>query len=295
MNNIKSLVNCLYSAVIGSVITFLVMDGISGEEESKRNLNLLNEIDELEAKHEYEMAEEGRRVRREMIEMYSLAEVYQGKKDGGPPDDLVMVEEENDIDTKEVVEKAIKILTDHADADIPDFSEHLEHSKSFAETGDYDEESEDEFEDTVIPVGAVGRDNKTPYIISLKEFTEEHPEYDKISITYYEGDDSLIDEDDTEITDPGEILGLSWSGAFGIMSEDDDIVFVRNEVLGIDYEVLRDEKSWNEVRFGIDVYSGDDEDIPESYIMDDDGTVEKIPRRPKFDDEKEEDGINVYE
>ncbi len=68
----------------------------------------------------------------------------------------------------------------------------------------------------------------------------------------------VIDDDDTEITDPGEILGLSWGGGFGIMSEDEDIVFVRNEVLGIDYEVLRDEKSWNEVKFGIDVYSGED-------------------------------------
>ncbi len=117
------------------------------------------------------------------------------------------------------------------------------------------------------------RDAKAPYVINIDEFTNEKSEYDKVTLTYFDGDDVLIDtDDDSEIDDVEEIIGRSWKGAFGIGSDDEDIVYVRNEGLAIDYEVVR---TWNRYLGGLDIH-----DLAEK--------VAPIPKRKRFDDAEEE-------
>jgi len=92
-------------------------------------------------------------------------------------------------------------------------------------------------------------DHSNPYIISLEEFSEEHPEYDKSTIYYYVSDDTLTDENE-EIMD--DIPGTVGDEALDLFTVDDDghasgdVVYVRNERLAIDYEIVGLYKSYKE-------------------------------------------------
>lgn len=90
-----------------------------------------------------------------------------------------------------------------------------------------------------------------PYIISLDEFTNENAFYSKSYITYFEGDDTLADEHDEIIDDRVKYIGDSALHAFGDNPDEPDIVHVRNDTIGVDYEITREEGSYKEIVLGI--------------------------------------------
>lgn len=83
------------------------------------------------------------------------------------------------------------------------------------------------------------RDIDTPYVISHDEFYEGEKEYDQNSVTYFEGDGVLVDERDSPIDDTDMTVGDPNLQRFGHGSLDNNIVYVRNERLEIDFEVAR--------------------------------------------------------
>jgi hypothetical protein len=89
-----------------------------------------------------------------------------------------------------------------------------------------------------------------PYVISVEEFSEGKENYDKSTIYYYEADETLADENEETITDVIATVGRDSLNAFGVNSGDDDIVYVRNEKIGIDYEVIRIKGSYQEIVLG---------------------------------------------
>lgn len=97
----------------------------------------------------------------------------------------------------------------------------------------------------------IGSDTGAPYIISLEEFSEGTTNFDKISICYYEDDDTLADENEEIITDVSTVIGDDALTSFGQDSEDPEVVYVRNEQMSIDYEVVRLSKSYQETVLGI--------------------------------------------
>lgn len=82
-----------------------------------------------------------------------------------------------------------------------------------------------------------------PYVISPEEFGE-FEEYEKISLTYY-ADEVLADENDEEVDDVDEIVGDESLNHFG--EYEDDSVFVRNDRLKCDYEILLDQRNYSDV------------------------------------------------
>jgi hypothetical protein len=101
--------------------------------------------------------------------------------------------------------------------------------------------------------------NKTdfcPYIITLEQL-EEKEHYDKLSISYYEDDDTLVDENEEVIADPVSIVGNDALNNFGEGSDDPEIVYVRNEKLETDYEVIRLSKSYAITVLGIEPEEGE--------------------------------------
>ncbi len=82
-----------------------------------------------------------------------------------------------------------------------------------------------------------------PYVISPGEFGE-FEEYEKISLTYY-ADEVLADENDEEVDDVDEIVGEESLNHFG--EYEDDSVFVRNDRLKCDYEILLDHRNYLDV------------------------------------------------
>lgn len=94
------------------------------------------------------------------------------------------------------------------------------------------------------------RSDKEPYILTIDEYMTDDPEYQKVSVTFYEGDDTLADDRDTVIPEVEEHLGTDALTKFGIYSKDVNIVYVRNERKKMDFEVVRNMASYVEMVAG---------------------------------------------
>lgn len=82
-----------------------------------------------------------------------------------------------------------------------------------------------------------------PYVISPEDFGE-HDDYETISLTYY-ADGTLTDSTDEPIEDVEYIVGEDSLTHFG--EYEDDSVFVRNDRLRTDYEILADTRNYSDV------------------------------------------------
>lgn len=78
-------------------------------------------------------------------------------------------------------------------------------------------------------------DYPEPYIITLEQFSEECAHYGKENLYYYKGDDTICDVDEQIVTAEGELIGYDALGEF----DDHNTVYVRNERLQIDYEIIQ--------------------------------------------------------
>ncbi len=72
-----------------------------------------------------------------------------------------------------------------------------------------------------------------PYVISAEEFADECPQHDKVTLYYYAGDDTLVDEHEEIINDIDGSVG--WECFHSL--EHEDVVHVRNNRNSIDYEI----------------------------------------------------------
>lgn len=82
-----------------------------------------------------------------------------------------------------------------------------------------------------------------PYVISPDEFGEKD-DYDTVSLTYY-ADGVLADECDDVIYNVDNVIGEDSLNHFGEYEEDS--VFVRNDSMATDYEILRDLRAYSDV------------------------------------------------
>lgn len=92
------------------------------------------------------------------------------------------------------------------------------------------------------------RDTSKPYIISVREFEDGEEDYSQNSLTYYEGDDVLTDERDQPIQHIVKIVGDNLR--FGEMSEDPNVVYIRNHELEVDFEICRSAGTYTEEVLG---------------------------------------------
>lgn len=76
-----------------------------------------------------------------------------------------------------------------------------------------------------------------PYIISLEEFTDEMPHYDKLCLNYYMEDSTLSDDQDQPIDDPVYLVGEEAFGLLGVEDGEQSTVYVRNPIISTDYEI----------------------------------------------------------
>lgn len=90
------------------------------------------------------------------------------------------------------------------------------------------------------------------HIISFIEFNEECDDYEKLSMCYYDVDETLCDDQEVIVVDVETLIGgealyrfeTSGNGA-------NDVVYVRNDNLKTDYEIIRLHSSYMETVTGI--------------------------------------------
>lgn len=90
-----------------------------------------------------------------------------------------------------------------------------------------------------------------PYIITHDEFFTNEPEHENVSLTYYELDDTLTNERDEPIREVDEMIGDDHLVRFGHGSRDRNVVYIRNERLGTDFEVSKSTGSYLEEVLGM--------------------------------------------
>jgi hypothetical protein len=111
------------------------------------------------------------------------------------------------------------------------------------------------------PVRHVNQDDPdVPYIIPVQAYMDNEELYDQITLTYYAGDKVLAIEDSDEVVeDVDGSVGYHNLHNFGVESENDDTVYVRNDKRAVEYEILRNEGKFTEIVQGIDTW----DDTPE--------------------------------
>lgn len=81
-----------------------------------------------------------------------------------------------------------------------------------------------------------------PYVIPPEEAGENG--YDIVSLTFY-SDGVLTDENDEPISNPQQLVGSDFEFHFG--EYESDSVFVRNDPMETDYEILADDKEFSKL------------------------------------------------
>lgn len=115
-----------------------------------------------------------------------------------------------------------------------------------------DEEESDDEPISSTPEFRTVRDPHGPYVISIDEYMEDDPDspFSKSELTYFEGDNVLIDERE-QIADIEKTIGSNNLDRWGEGTTDADQVYIRNERLEVDFEVTRDENTYSRAVLGI--------------------------------------------
>ena len=87
-----------------------------------------------------------------------------------------------------------------------------------------------------------------PYRITMAEFFNERPDFDKITIYYYEADGVWLDEKEEEIEDIDSYIGSNAKTlySYAMPGDEEDVRFIRNEEYHTDYEIIRHKRSLQE-------------------------------------------------
>lgn len=83
-----------------------------------------------------------------------------------------------------------------------------------------------------------------PYVIAPEEAGMVSG-YDIITLTHYEGDNILADDCDELVEDIDNVVGEDYVKHFG--EYEDDAVYIRNDRLKADYEILKDTRYYEDV------------------------------------------------
>jgi hypothetical protein len=92
-------------------------------------------------------------------------------------------------------------------------------------------------------------DRTLPYLIDDREYSEEFDSHDKISLYYYRVDDVLCEESEAIIDDIDNTVGYDAISRLDAQTT----CWVRNEPLGIDYEIVAINKSFAETVYGLGI------------------------------------------
>lgn len=267
---IKTLIGFVAGAAAGSAVTYFIVNkkaeakwqAISETEidEVKKRYGAIRKVDYVspEVDEDEEAMNAGERLVAQVIrdqnklltELGYSEEQIEDFRAGVPDADLTEVIQEEEFQRR---------LEEGRDEDIPseeESRETLERVNNIFDAGVSDEEAGNPIATDNEHYHAIEEDRRAglPYIISVDEFME-NDDFEKISITYYEGDDVLADERDMPIDDVDQTVGNDNLNRFGWESKDKNVVYVRNDRMQAFFEIAKDTRAYTEVVAGIAQHS----------------------------------------
>lgn len=113
------------------------------------------------------------------------------------------------------------------------------------------------------PYELAQRNIHVPHVIHQDEFAGNENEYQQTTYTYYAGDDILTDTDDTVINNRENLIGPPENlQRFGHGTDDENVLYIRNADLELEFEICRTPKSYEEEVLGIENRAGLEDDEP---------------------------------
>ena len=103
-----------------------------------------------------------------------------------------------------------------------------------------------------------GRLNGEPYVIHQDEYMQSNTGYRKVNYTYYALDDVLVDDENEHPLPHADIIVGLNNLQFGHGTDDNDVVFVRNDERSLEMEICRTNKSYEEEVLGVENAIDDD-------------------------------------
>lgn len=238
--NRKFIVACVGSAGYGAVLSWAItadlaerrVRRIAGEflamqealrEKTKENIDLRyelgdkqEEIDNLHAAVDLEtgFAEENSETDSENAPGEDAQEI----NSGGQVEELHVDRDISEDDVRRRLQEQIREFVPMSDEATEDFIAHTQ--PQVVKTTKYD----------------------PPMVISLEEYnaSDEGDDYAKITLTYFPKQQVLLDEDKEPIDDVEAYVGWRALNRFGDMSQNADVVYVRNRRMETDFEVERE-------------------------------------------------------
>ena len=119
----------------------------------------------------------------------------------------------------------------------PDITEYAKRLSDYGYTKYSDNEEDEEYK---VAETIEERAEMKPYVIAPEQFRE-FDDYDVVGIHYF-ADGAITDDELVILEDVEGTIGTDAVNHFG--EYDDDSVYVRNERLKIDFEILRDQRSY---------------------------------------------------
>lgn len=156
---------------------------------------------------------------------------------------LVPEEEQEKLTTRMLEERAIKATQRYRPADIEVKKADIEDEpveKNVFVSPNADSDSTFDFDE---------RDGKTKFVITKDEFMRNESEYEQVTLTYFDGDDVLVDSEEKPVDDELRLIG-DGNLRFGYGSGDHNVVYIRNETLQLEFEVLKSSGNYAEEVLG---------------------------------------------
>ena len=151
-------------------------------------------------------------------------------------------ERESDEDTEDFEEENDKVDLEHTAYKKPDLATYAATIKELQYAAELNEDSDDEEENDYY--GEEDDDvEDRPYVISPEEVGD-LDDYELIELIHF-ADDILTDENHEIIDDIAGTVGLDYAEHFGEYEQDS--VHVRNDRRKCDYEILRDERNFEDL------------------------------------------------
>lgn len=216
----------------------------------KMNDVQFEEISEEEMKEIEETIQNNKKTAKEAVENVfkdPVNEIFDGQDLPEDPDKLRNALQgktpyiQADKDQKQQYEKMWNAVKDYSSEenanDIPTAPEEEEFDEDFLEM----------IEGEIVEPGSGFVE--PPHQISLSDFYNDRPEFDKITIEWFEEDNTWLDENEEIIADISSYIGITDAADMfkeTPSGDDPDVRFVRNDKYGTDYEIIRHHRSYGE-------------------------------------------------
>lgn len=183
------------------------------------------------------------------VEIQSVKDAYSRAEKPASPAEMVDYIKEDIESTAEALRVKVSDLgyVGAAAAEAQSLEERIEVQGSQANFNIFDEDDEVEVNEGFVSQPIEGE----PYIITTEQYMNENVEWVKADLTYFEGDNVLIDSREEQWPDHAATVGIAALSSFGVGANDNDVVHVRNQSMNMDFEITRDRRTYVEVILGV--------------------------------------------